>query len=324
MGEKKKLEENIVYHYCGVDTFLNIVKNHTLRLTDLCKSTDCMELKSLLQVIKERIIEKYKSSNDFYDSLIYGIDMDESFEIFTDMLIKKIENDTDQMLFGICFSEKGDLLEQWREYADRGTGVSIGFDKTWFLELCTNDIFKFSKIIYGYETEDKFITKIANSFYYEMCFAMERKNSKAIIDKDLTLSSLHQKLTYQESLFIKREEYKNENEWRLIVDDESMFKSYAEWDIYYNWKNENNDRYDKNDIKRLIPNGMEFMVRNGKIIPFLDLKFDLCKEHIPIKKVIIGPNCKVDELDVFHLLGFYKYNVDEIEIARSESSYCLK
>jgi len=27
-----------------------------------------------------------------------------------------------------CFSEKGDLLSQWRAYADDGEGVAIGFD----------------------------------------------------------------------------------------------------------------------------------------------------------------------------------------------------
>ena len=37
------MKDNIVYHYCGVETFLNIIRNHTLRLSDLCKSTDSLE-----------------------------------------------------------------------------------------------------------------------------------------------------------------------------------------------------------------------------------------------------------------------------------------
>lgn len=38
---------------------------------------------------------------------------------------------------GICLSEDGDLLSQWRAYAANGSGVSIGFDRayvTWLVE----------------------------------------------------------------------------------------------------------------------------------------------------------------------------------------------
>lgn len=36
--------------------------------------------------------------------------------------------------------------------------------------------------------------------------------------------------------FSKGKEYKSEEEWRLILDDEETRKDYPEWDIYYNWK----------------------------------------------------------------------------------------
>ena len=47
----------MVYHYCSVGTFLNIIKNHTLRMSDVLKSTDDMEAKSLLDAVKKRIFE---------------------------------------------------------------------------------------------------------------------------------------------------------------------------------------------------------------------------------------------------------------------------
>lgn len=73
-----------------------------------------------------------------------------------------------------------------------------------------------------------------------------------------------------------------------------MCKSYDEWEIYYNWKNEC-DKYHGSNIYKLMPKGMEFTTKNGKIISFLDLKFDLEEKDIPIKKIVIGPNCKVNE-----------------------------
>lgn len=314
---------DIVYHYCSVETFLNIIRNHTLRMSDLCKSTDRLELKSLLDAIKEKVMERYRKEDDFCESVIYGMNKEEAFAFLVDRVVEKIKNDTDQMLFGVCFSENGDLLDQWREYADKGTGLAIGFETKWFDNLCENKPFKFSKVTYGYKCENKKIVRnFADELYEEMIYAMVRADTNRIINDNMCLSHLVQMSIYLESIFIKREEYRNEKEWRLILDDESTCKSYDEWDFYYNWKDKC-DKYDENNIFKLIPKGMEFMPKNGKIISFLDLKFDLEEENLPIKKIVIGPNCKVDELDILHLLGFYKYASDEIEIIKSKSSYCL-
>lgn len=103
---------DIVYHYCSVETFLEIIRNHTLRMSDLCMSTDRLELKSLLEAIKEKIIERYEESNDFCESVICGMNKKEAFSFLTDRVIEKMKSDTDQMLFGVCFSENGDLLDQ--------------------------------------------------------------------------------------------------------------------------------------------------------------------------------------------------------------------
>ena len=320
------MEGNIIYHYCGVETFLNIIRNHTLRLSDLCKSTDSLEIKSLLDAVQEEIMNQYRNNHDFWDSVIYGMDMDDAFSFMLQMLISKMKKNTDQMLFGVCFSEDGDLLGQWREYADKGTGIAIGFDAEWFERLCENKKFKFSKVTYGYKKENMdIVKKYAISIYNEMLIAMVEGKSKDIVDGSYSatyMMSLELKCIYQDSLFIKKSEYENEREWRLILDDEETRKSYEEWDVYYNWKKDDAKKY-QTMIRELIPNGMEFMERNGKIIPYLDLKFDLDENDLPIKQVIIGPNCKVDELDIYHLLEFFGFDGNEIEIVRSASSYCL-
>ena len=320
------MKDDTIYHYCSVETFLNIIRNHTLRLSDLCKSTDSLELKSLLDAVQEEILEQYKNNYDFLDTIIYGMDMDDAFAFMLQSLISKMKNDTDQMLFGVCFSEDGDLLGQWREYADKGTGLAIGFDVKWFQDLCKNALFKFSKVRYGYSKENKAIVKKhATSIYNEMLKAMIEGNSKDIIGGECSATYFMERekqCIYQESIFIKKNEYENEREWRLILDDEGTHRSYDEWNVYYNWKKDKTETHQEL-IYKLIPNGMEFMVKSGKIIPHLDLKFDLDKNYLPIKKVVIGPNCKVNELDVYHLLEFFKFAGEKIEIMRSQSSYCL-
>lgn len=76
------MEDMILYHYCGVETFLNIIKFHTLRLSDLCKSTDSLELKSLMETVEKEVAEQYRTNNDFLESIIYGMNMDDAFFIY--------------------------------------------------------------------------------------------------------------------------------------------------------------------------------------------------------------------------------------------------
>lgn len=127
------MEEKLVYHYCGVETFLNIIRNHTLRLSDLCISTDNLEMKSLLEIVRDEVKRQYKNSNDFNDSVIFGMEQDAAFFFLLDAVITKMKNESNQILYGTCFSEEGDLLGQWREYADKGRGLSIGFRARWFV-----------------------------------------------------------------------------------------------------------------------------------------------------------------------------------------------
>lgn len=76
---------------------------------------------------------------------------------------------SDQMLFGVCFSEEGDMLGQWREYANKGTGLAIGFDAKWFQWLCRDEMFMFSKVTYGYgEKNADIVKKYAISIYNEI------------------------------------------------------------------------------------------------------------------------------------------------------------
>ncbi len=320
------MEDKILYHYCGVETFLNIIRNHTLRLSDLCKSTDSLELKSLLDSVETEVMKQYRNNHDFLDSVIYGMDMDDAFSFMLQTLISNMKKNSDQMLFGVCFSEEGDMLGQWREYASKGTGLAIGFDAKWFQRLCRDERFMFSKVTYGYgEGNADIVKKYAISIYNEMLAAMIDGKTKNIIEGlygATDFMELDRKCMYQDSIFIKRDEYRSEKEWRLILNDENTYKSYGEWDVFYNWKKNDDETYG-DMFYELIPNGMEFMAAKGNIIPFLDLKFDLDEKNMPIKKIVIGPNCKVKQLDIYHLLEFFKFDGNEIKIVKSKSSYCI-
>lgn len=108
-----------IYHYCSIETFSSIVKNHTLRFADITKSNDSDEILLAFDLFFE-----YQNLKD------------------KEELKKKFEEDFKATkTYCFCLSSECDLLSQWRGYAQNG-GISIGFDLVKLKEY-------FSKIFVG-------------------------------------------------------------------------------------------------------------------------------------------------------------------------------
>ena len=74
-----KSEEKIIYHYCSVDTFLSIIKNQELWVSDIFKMNDSSEEKCLEDLLR------------FYLKRIHGeLLKDKKFKEYLD---KKGKND---------------------------------------------------------------------------------------------------------------------------------------------------------------------------------------------------------------------------------------
>ena len=50
----------MVYHYCNLDTFLKIIQNKSLRLSDIGKSNDYTELTYMENMIRKEFEKKIK------------------------------------------------------------------------------------------------------------------------------------------------------------------------------------------------------------------------------------------------------------------------
>lgn len=130
-------DENLVYYYCSVQTFMSIVSNQTLMLSDPTKMNDADELHQAVKLLREEAISKY--FNDLISGLKkkppLGWSEEEVSRINKDHLIKytevideAIDSYPNLNVFMICFSKERDLLSQWFKYADNGHGLAIGFD----------------------------------------------------------------------------------------------------------------------------------------------------------------------------------------------------
>ncbi|RYE50851.1 MAG: DUF2971 domain-containing protein [Hyphomicrobiales bacterium] len=107
-------QQDVLYHYCSTNTFQQIISNRTIRLSALTLSNDALEGKLVSAVIK-RLAQANKVEPWRIERLMERVDM--------------LENLFDGL--GLCLSEAGDLLSQWRGYADDAHGFSIGFSRSY-------------------------------------------------------------------------------------------------------------------------------------------------------------------------------------------------
>jgi hypothetical protein len=135
-----------IYHYCSPDSFHKIISGKSIRLSSLLLSNDSREGSEAIDLIKLFIESGNHPSEDKNNILIW---------------LEAIQNYYHGI--GFCLSEAGDLLSQWRGYADDGKGFSIGFSKSCLEDLSIRKKTKghrsFSLTKINYEGENYF-TKI--------------------------------------------------------------------------------------------------------------------------------------------------------------------
>src|SRR5436305_8177482 len=104
-------KDELIYHYCGANAFTQIVRSRTMWHTAFSALNDSTERKwGLTQFLDA--VDKLRSVCGF-----------EFIDRITE-IVRLAQNCSVAMVSS--FSLDGDLLSQWRAYADDGRGFSIG------------------------------------------------------------------------------------------------------------------------------------------------------------------------------------------------------
>jgi hypothetical protein len=126
---------------------------------------------------------------------------------------------------GICLSQEGDLLSQWRVYSENGSGVSIGFDQTCF-GVTGSPLPPLKQIIYDWTAQKQLIEKeldyiielVRKGAGQPVTLLMLGDDNKRKEDR----AALYQKLSWAvfyllPHLFeLKNPAFQEEKEWRAI------------------------------------------------------------------------------------------------------------
>lgn len=281
-----------LYHYCNPAAFVSIVQSRSLWLSSLTLSNDTMEGRLVNRVVMELAkkdgLEGYPLQR-----------LEESVGVMEQMFDG----------LGFCLSEDGDLLSQWRGYADNASGLSIGFSQAYLEKLalvCKENKVPTSLQKVEYEpdahrmqvapTYEKLRKLIDAGAFKTVIRGLldsrtdeEIKAEQQIIERANMTLALELLGLFPKLFLLKTYGFREEREWRLVS---TLFKG-LEVDC-------------------------EYRATSGRIVPYR--KFDLIDLGMPaIVEVLLGPKHPTPPRVVSAMLN--RYGFDEVQVRRSEATY---
>ncbi len=267
----------IIYHYCHVEAFRAIIQNKKLWLSSVYNLNDYKEIHWINDKVNKKL-EKIKNKDNFV-----------KYKLFEHLFKKQLPN-----VYIASFSQGGDLLSQWRAYANDGHGVAIGFNTDYFK---TNEMVKTTEVLYDEKEQEKEIDEIFEP--------LEKFTNEPTLKDERFKSLCTEVITNINNLAAKskNELFKEEQEVRLIHNPIII-----------------DDKQNENFIFKNNLSDMKFRAVCGNLIPYFELDFSNKEENImPIVEIVKGPkNMFIDkEIKIFLANnGFYK-----VAIKNSKSSY---
>jgi len=285
----------VLYHYCSTETFHKIISSRSLRLSALSFSNDYLEGRLARIIIR--------SLSNEHDLKIYQIkNIEDMMDLF--------ENSFDS--HGFCLSGNGDLLSQWRGYADDGNGISIGFSSKYLNNLISQQSptrkrpLELTEVLYSDDDQKKVVQpifdevlKIVNDPDFDDRFfggllsipsdeVLEYKRNNSAKKKLQLLEAMTELLPKMFTL--KTSAFSEESEWRLL----------------------------ESTVYREESLGGHLPSRN-QLIPFHQLKLDQIEGVQPILKIFLGPKHRTKHPN---LKGFLEqYGFENVAICDSSASY---
>lgn len=312
---------NIVYHYCSIPTFMEIIKNSTLRMTNIVKSNDFSEITFC--------IDEFTSA--FHQAFIQlkRIHTDPAFFEFAanvdiDKIVQSSIGNVSLTYYVTCFSMACDLLSQWRGYADDGQGVSIGFYSWPFLPFKHLSSWEFGLTYYNMANKK---IDLKDEIIEKLCWPIKQDGKcPKISDYENITASIIDAMIH-EAVFFKNPAFSEEQEVRLVYYPFGQIRNLL---VRYKLKDmaTNHLYYDRMDDALIIPNNVNkfvrepvsFLKRGNSIVSYIDINFKSIKDRI-IAEIILGPKTSLNDLDFRLFLISNGYDISKINISQSKASY---
>lgn len=243
-----------LFHYTDAAGLLGILSNDVLWASHIQYMNDSQEVEYGKEVIKEAIeIAKKAHPSErlqtFFDDISIMMGFDDLREVFV-----------------ACFCEDGNLLSQWRAYAQHGAGFSIGFQfapVSDSQDAVMGHEFRFRRVLYDKSKQLNMLARIFD------CIAAYLEGASDF-EQAMYACSIHFiRATSELSLCFKHSAFQEENEWRALLLIDRTDRSANPYDV-------------------------KFRSSRNLLIPYIEQKIAASAgpgaHWLPIDQIYIGPS----------------------------------
>jgi hypothetical protein len=283
IGRPTKVVPPIVYYYCSVDTFVKIVTNKTLWLTNLFFLNDSEEHFWLRNRARRFVEQRMLQQPDEF-----------GYQYLNTILKQEWRHE----IYCVCFSEQPDLLWQWRAYGDDGRGFAVGFATAHLQWLCAKLQGMFADVIYDDGEQD---TLIENAFDLppRLCDGEEQTiedGSSQILGQISAAASR-----------CKSKSFSEEAEWRLVCEPILTLGT------------DDENCWTRATVPRYIERGS--VITPYLEVPLVEEKNYRKRGLEPIKELYFGPKNTADEQEYAAVSMLEAGGFERVRIVRSSVSY---
>lgn len=194
---------NIIFHYTNPTGLNGIISSKKLWLSELSYMNDPNEIKYGMHEFNNEVLGQL---NKILKSQKYN-ENDFQCKILNSMIQKFHDGDfvDERYVFILSFCENGDLLSQWKGYANYGEGYSIGFKINSLKQI---DGAILGRVIYDDKKKKAIIAKIIDGIISDEKQYLKLGQEKYMINAFATMHYF--------SCFFKSSYFTEECEWRLV------------------------------------------------------------------------------------------------------------
>lgn len=284
---------NTLYHYTSLSGIIGILRSHSIWATHASYLNDASE---------------FFHGLDFAKQVAGGIFMEDDYlEAFGWAVRHGLETISADDLYVASFSQKADLLSQWRGYCPAGAGVCLGFGFDYLSDFCEARGYRLEQCIYEHDQQvqhvERLVTECLERFPKPALSRsdFEKLDSKgrvnAVIDYRLRTSEgpdkpqadaavdwLCAELSELAPLF-KNEGFHEESEWRIVVKEPSEL--------------------------------VQFRACPSYLAPYVELEV-LSGDGVPaLREVIVGPNPNLRRCESSIRMFLDSLGIGDVEVKTS-------
>ena len=292
-------DTKLLYYYCSVSSFLDIIKNHRYCFSDLRTAENLDVMERIKKKVIEKVCEIEEMSGGFFSSVSEGKGPIEQFvNKVLDTIEYRMLNDIYDVLPCQFTMELADDVRrpwQWNENNGEEQVMAIGFDSR-KLETLFRGRGCLDKMSDDGIQEEVFDTKIE---ILKNCLLVRygayddrQENSEQVIKQ--TADALWDK-EICDMLSPKDKDGRSntdEKRWGLVLKDVRGNQNKPVWNP-----------------------SRELSVKNGRIVPcqYIDEK---TVGEFPVKRIILGPGCQMAMEEVSRWISFCGFGKERIEILK--------